>query len=31
MNKFIKQQLDKVKKCILPPYDEDTLQIVIPK
>ncbi len=31
MNKFIKQQLDKVKKCILPSYDEDTLQIVIPK
>lgn len=31
MNKFIKQQLEKVKKCVLPPYDENTLQLIIPK
>lgn len=31
MNKFIKQQLDKTKECIIPPYSENDTEIFIPK
>lgn len=31
MNKLIKKQLQNLKKCQLPPYNEDTYKIIIPK
>lgn len=31
MNKFIKQQLEKVKECSIPAYNDDTTEIIIPR